>query len=436
MEDNNQNNEPSNNSNGTVQIKKSTLKYVGIVIAIIVVLVVAFFAGKMSNNNDTKTTAQGTDVTQSSNSTTQGNGNSQTNSATTSNTAGTKTGNIVGKYYNQVVLKDQTSGANVFKSLLPDGWKATVTSNYNVIAPDYPVLFSVAITSPDGKAQINIDSAQQYCESQTRNEGANLEEYTTYLHYMNAEQFVEYFMNQAYPNSTLLKSFDTDVTLLSELRSYQKTKADGVRQAMQEMFSGALSSYYSGSITELDVSESKRQYQTQNGYLEGSCVVVPYSQTINSNFMSLTNTWWELPYSMVYFATDKDTFDKYYDDYNFIVANSQFTVDAYALIEYVSSSIANIKTSEAAAKSQASLNAMNSYIDSNYSSTSSASTNEKVMQMWDDVINEVDTYNTTDGGQVKTSMYNDIVAQDGDKFFVGSSTSDIPIGYTQLSKAY
>ena len=139
---------------------------------------------------------------------------------------------------------------------------------------------------------------------------------------------------------------------------------------------------------------------------------------------------------MVYYATDKDTFDKYYDDYNFIIANSQFTVDAYALIEYVSSCIAKVKTAEQAAKAQASLNAMNDYIDSNYSSTSSQSTNEKVMEMWDDVIKEVDTYTTTDGNKVKTSMYNDIVAQDGDKFFVGSSTSDIPAGYTQLSKAY
>ena len=173
-----------------------------------------------------------------------------------------------------------------------------------------------------------------------------------------------------------------------------------------------------------------------DSYIEGSCVIVPITVTLGSSVTSITNTYWEIPYSIVYYAEDKESFDKYYDDYNFIVANSHFTTDYYAMIEYVSSKIAEIKSAEAAAKSQASLDAMNSYIDSNYSSTSSEATNEKVMGMWDDYINEVDEYNTLDGGTIKTSMYNDIVAQDGDKFFVGSSTSDIPYGYTELSKSY
>jgi len=435
MEDNNQNNEQNNNQNQTVQIKKSTLKYVGIAIAVVLVLVGVYFAGKASNGNNENNNSVAQTATTNTNTGTSTSTQTGTNTATT-NTTGTKTENIVGKYYNQVALRDQNSGADVFKTLLPDGWKASVTSNYSCVAPDYPVLFSVSIQSPDGKALITIDSPQQFCESPTRSEGINISEYTTYLHYMTADQFVEYFMSQAYPNASLLKSLETDNTLLSELRSYQKMKADKTRQNMQQLFSGIQYGNYSGSVTELEVTASKRQYQTQDGYLEGTCVVVPFSQTISSTYLSTTNTWWEIPYSMVYFAADKDTFDKYYDDYNFIIANSQFTVDAYTLIEYVANRIANVVTAEAAAKSQASLNAMNEYIDSNYSSTSAASTNEKVMQMWDDVINEVDTYNTTDGGQVKTSMYNDIVAQDGDKFFVGSSTSDIPIGYTQLQKAY
>ena len=179
---------------------------------------------------------------------------------------------------------------------------------------------------------------------------------------------------------------------------------------------------------------SKRQYEVGNSYLEASCVIIPITSSLGTQLYTITNTYWEIPYSIVFYAEDKETFDKYYDEYNFIVANSYFTTDYYAMVEYVSSYITSIKSSQAAAKSQASLDAMNSYIDSNYSSTSSASTNEKVMEMWDDYINEVDKYNTLDGGSIKTSMYNDVVAQDGDKIFVGSSTSDIPYGYTQLEK--
>lgn len=80
-----------------------------------------------------------------------------------------------------------------------------------------------------------------------------------------------------------------------------------------------------------------------------------------------------------------------------------------ALVEYVFSSIVNSYAQMYATKSQAGLDAMNNYIDSNYSSTTSESTNEKVMEMWDDYINEVDNYQTLDGGTIKTSMYNDTV---------------------------
>lgn len=76
------------------------------------------------------------------------------------------------------------------------------------------------------------------------------------------------------------------------------------------------------------------------------------------------------------------------------------------------------------------------FSSSGYESATAESTNEKVIGMWDDCINEVDSYTTLDGGTVKTSMYNDVVAQSGDEFFVGSSTSDVPAGFTELSKSY
>ena len=105
------------------------------------------------------------------------------------------------------------------------------------------------------------------------------------------------------------------------------------------------------------------------------------------------------------------------------------------MVEYVSSAIVNSVSSYYAAKSQAGLDAMNNYIDSNYSSSSSQSTNDKVMEMWDDVIKEVDSYRAEDGTQIKTSIMNDTIAQNGDSFYVGSKAG-IPLGYNELAKSY
>ena len=294
---------------------------------------------------------------------------------------------------------------------------------------------SVTLTSPDGKAKIYIDSQQQYCESSSMGEGTSLEYYTTYLHYMNADEFIKYYMDYAYPGSELLKSLETDSKLINQAKQFQMQKVEKAKQSFSTIYSNSYASM-NYNVTPGQVTAGKKQYKTNNGYIEGSCVIIPITTTLESSYYSLTNTYWEIPYSIVYEAQDKESFDKYYDEYNFIIANSEFTKDCYALVEYVSSAILNVKSAEAAAKSKASLNAMNSYIDSNYSSTSSSSTNEKVMGMWDDYINEVDSYNTLDGGTIKTSMYNDIVAQNGDQIFVGSSTSDIPYGFTELSKSY
>ena len=78
---------------------------------------------------------------------------------------------------------------------------------------------------------------------------------------------------------------------------------------------------------------------------------------------------------------------------------------------------------------------MNDYIDSNYTSTSSQSTNDKVMEMWDDVIKEVDKYELEDGTTLKTSIHNETVAQNGNEIYIGSKAG-IPIGFEEVHKGY
>ena len=392
---------------------KINIKTIAIIAAIVVVLIGVFCLGRMSNNNSGDLGGEAS-------------GEKQT-------IFGKKEPVIEGKYYNVVNLVDPQANVTAFTGIIPEGWEASIQSNWQVISPDYPIMEEVTILSPDGKASIVIDSQQQYAETSDpyMQEGVNYEYYTTYLHYMDADTFVQYYMDNAYGLSTLMKDLEDDQEVLSQAQQLQQMKME-IAKENYRIAVGTTGVAYN--VTGAYPTMSKRQYEVGNAYLEASCVIIPITSSLGTQLYTITNTYWEIPYSIVFYAEDKETFDKYYDEYNFIVANSYFTTDYYAMVEYVSSYITSIKSSQAAAKSQASLDAMNSYIDSNYSSTSSASTNEKVMEMWDDYINEVDQYNTLDGGTIKTSMYNDVVAQDGDKIFVGSSTSDIPYGYTQLEK--
>lgn len=339
-----------------------------------------------------------------------------------------------GKIYNKVSLTDQQAGIVAFEGIIPEGWYSSIQSNWNVVSYMCPGLESVTLTSPDGRATIVIDSQQVYTADSKYSEGINYDYYTTYYHYMDADTFVQTFMDQSYSGSTLIQDLADEPDILQNADAYIQAE---VSKAMQEN-SWINSSGYGieYSLTAIPSTMSKRQYQYGNEYMECSCVIVGADSVMNSTIVgSQTSRIWIIPYSIVFMAEDKEAFDEYYDDYSFIVANSNFTRDYYAIVEYVSSKIVNTYSSYYAAKSQAGLDAMNEYINSNYSSTSSASTQDKVREMWDDYIKDVDSYKTLDGSTVKTSIFNDVVAQNGDSYYVGSKAG-IPYGYEELAKGY
>lgn len=339
-----------------------------------------------------------------------------------------------GKIYNKVTLYDSQANVPVFEGLIPEGWTATVSSDWNVVSSICPGLESVMIQSPDGRVAIAIDSNQAYADNASYSEGVNTDYYTTYLHYMNADEFIEYYMQNVHPGYSLIKDLEKDQDIIDAGNSMTNIYVEQAKKDAQTI--GVENYGVSFTINAVPATMSRRQYKVENGYLEGNCAVIAIDQSLNSNLGITNNTRnWSIPYSIVYWADSEDSFDEYYEDYNFIVANSEFTQDYYAMVEYVSSAIVNSYSSYYAAKSQAGLDAMNNYIDSNYSSTSSQSTNDKVMEMWDDVIKEVDSYRAEDGTQIKTSIMNDTIAQNGDSFYVGSKAG-IPLGYNELAKSY
>lgn len=260
--------------------------------------------------------------------------------------------------------------------------------------------------------------------------------YTTYLHQMNASEYSDYFMQRIYNVSDYVKDVDMDDSIYSQLEELHNLRIALGQQDAQRL--QAENYGISISVGGVDETASRKQYQNGDAYYELFTCVSAVSTSLYSSLSSLLNSYsvqWYMPYVIIYEATNKAEFDKYYDDYNFVIANSNFTRDYYAMVEYVSSAIVNTVTGIYNAKAQADLEAMNNYIDSNYSSASSSSTNDKVMEMWDDVIKEVDAYKTEDGSVLKTSIFSDTVAQNGNEIYVGSKAG-IPIGFNELSKAY
>ena len=340
-----------------------------------------------------------------------------------------------GKIYNITNLQD--GGVNVFQTLLPEGWTAKIYSE-QLLNSTHPFIETVVITNKDESARITILSQNSYVENAKYNEGQNYDYYTTYLHYMDSNTYSDYFMDKIFKGAKYVKDEKVPKEISNQLAQLHKIKMDLAYKDAQTVQSAAAASNVTIGIEDKGYSDSKRIYQNGETIYETTTCVSAIATKLTSGLSSLLDSYaiaWEIPYTIVYEAKDQETFDKYYDEYNFIIANSNFTLDYYQMIEYVSSKIVNMITSIYAERSKAALDAMNDYIDSNYSSTSSQSTNDKVMQMWDDVINEVDVYKTEDGSYIRTGYDTETVAQNGNELYFGSKAG-IPVGFNELPKTY
>ena len=340
----------------------------------------------------------------------------------------------LGRIYEQVSLEDH--GITVFNGIIPQEWTAEESTDWTLVNSTIPGVAYVKLTSPDESTSIIIISRHSFVENLKYNEGINKDYYTTYLHKMNASEYIEYYMESNYPNASYSDSVDVPESTISALSSYNKMKFNAAEKDAQAIQAQAYN--IDISVRNDGVTIAKEIYEDDDNIYEVFTGVTNITTILKSGLSSLLDssaTTWEMPYFIIYQSDSEDNFEKYYDDYNFIIANSSFTTDFYAMVEYVSSCIVNYYTSIYAERSKAALQATNDFIDSNYSSTSSASTNEKVMEMWDDVIKEVDSYKLEDGTTLKTSIQTETVAQNGNEIYIGDKAG-IPIGFQTVGKGY
>ena len=341
-----------------------------------------------------------------------------------------------GTMYYRISLNDTVNGVGVFETILPEGWRYAIESRWDVVSSSVPGLETVMLSSPDARASILIRSQEGYVENKKYNEGINKDYYTTYLHYMDASSYLEYYVNSHYQGASYLKDMEIDDNILNQLKELNNIKLEIGKRDAQTINSVTPDAQVS--ISDHGVSSAKKQYQYGSNVIEISSSVSSLQTNLVSKLSPLLNSEaidWLIPYTIVFQAEDEEAFQQYYDTYNFIIANSHFTTNYYAMVEYVSSYIVNLVTSIYAERAKAALEATNQYIDSHYSSTSSQSTNDKIMEMWDDVIKEEDKYQLEDGSYLKTSIFNDVVAQNGDEIYIGDKAG-VPIGFDILDKKY
>ena len=349
--------------------------------------------------------------------------------------------------YTYQTLKDTMINIPVVDIMVPNGFTAQVTSQWDRLDGSFPGHEVIGLQNADNSVGIYIFTNESYYQFQNRNamgfnmppkQGPDYERRITMMNYMDSSAVIEVFLNNlGFNNRKLIKNLPSDNNKIQQIKNDLLKQAQIDLHKIQQMNQMARTGMQA-SLNAVDVNMSKKQYSVGPGNIEASSCVRTVTNSIGNNSIVTLTTYWEIMYFVVYRANTKELFDKYYNTYKTVIGNSRIRPEFYfvnmKLKQMNDERVAKI----GAVRAQISLEEQRKMIAQNNPSLTNPeaeSVSDRVMNMWDDVITERDEYKTLDGRKLKTSMYNETVAQDGDKFYFGKKT-EVPNGFKELSKSY
>ena len=329
-----------------------------------------------------------------------------------------------GKLYQQIGLVDQYANVVVYQGLLPEGWTVQMQSTWGLINP-YPAQELVQFVSPDGNAVVNITSPLIFEDSNYIGYGTDISNFITRAPYMNATSYIDYYVQNNYTNAELSGDLKITEEQQANIDAFTEVYAtDGINTAIQYSRYPITGYGAEGTI-------ARRQYRLGNGYGEFSCAISAYQYSFTQVMLNRTDIWWQLLPSFTLIASDKETFDRYYADYEIIASNGYFTAEYYSVLNYVAAQIYNLVTDYRTEQRIREL--AGGYSTSGTEVTSSdMETQERVMQAWDEYIKDENSYSLSDGSTLHVPTSVDTVAQNGDSVYFGTS-GGVPSGYDILT---
>ena len=353
-------------------------------------------------------------LTQDVSTLTEDSGNASNEDMTTENASSTSV------YYTLQTLREPKYGIKTALALVPYGWSASVNVLWGVCSTMYPAFATVTMTSPDGNARIEVTSTMAYMQM-ARNgswvaEGTYLDFYNIFLNYRNAHEYNDYILGTMGYKGTILNqqkaSYEHQLALNGEANTYLAalSASQGVSGKRCEG-SFEKTSYFitQGNAYEVDISSAVIMAEIESGM---------FDQYL-----------WTVPYSAAFTAYTEEAYSNYYQIFDNVVANTNFTNEFIYVVQrnaqYLNEMMHQYLMEKVYSPSSSDINSW----DSEYTDNGS----DKFINEWCDVITERDEYTTIDGNSIKVPTAYDTVYQDGDYIYMGPD-SGAPQGWTQLNK--
>ena len=347
--------------------------------------------------------------------------------------------------YTFQTIKDNVANIPAFDVYVPKGFTAKITSQWDRLDGNYPGHEILSIENSDNTVGIYYFTSESYyqfnSQSSYRNiniqtpskQGPDYERRITIMNYMDSNAVLEVFLNNlGFLNRQLKQTLPSDDKMVQAVRdfTYKKELAE-LQQNMQLL--QAVRSKFQMRINGVETNMAKKQYSVGPGIIEASTLVNATSSSAGNAIMVTNTIRWEILYFTVFRANTKELFDKYKSTYETVIRNVRTRPEFNFLNSRLSAMNTERVAKIGAVRSQVALDASRDMIMGDYNSSSQ--TMDRVRNMWNDYIKDLDEYTTEGGNKIKTSMFNETVAQKGDEFYIGSK-ANIPLGFNTLSKSY
>ena len=349
-------------------------------------------------------------------------------------------------FYTFQTLTDDIAGIPVVDLMVPNGFVASITSQWDRLDGNYPGHEVIKIENSDKSVGIYIYTNESYCEFQNKNsfgisipqkQGPDYKRCITILNYMDSSAVLEKYMyNLGLNNWKENKSIpiDNNIQLVFKNEVIEEANTNFHKIQKINMMGGNGIQIF---LKDVKFDKSKKQYIFDKSYAETSTSVKSVTMTMGNKMMETQATAWEIRYLILFKAKNKELFDKYYSTYKIVLANSRIRPEFYFLNLKIKelfeqNSLENLYHIPPISQIAQEELAKNYYADSIY--TQAVALSERETKLWNDCIKDLKVYKSLDGRFINSSMNKEKIAQKGDTFFIGKKT-DIPKGFTLLSKA-
>ncbi len=326
--------------------------------------------------------------------------------------------------FEMFVQNDPTfQNMEVYRTMLPQGWTAQGSVDWNYASAMAPAFYTLTATSPDQKATAQILSEQYFG-----------------IDYWNGEQYDQGYNALILPRRAPMTSSEVAVAMFTAVEGFSVTSVtdlgqNGEYENSQKPYIDAiraelstLGMNFEGWFATID---AVRATGTYNGVQQEFYIEIPligYTTSLTTSLITSTSTTWAIDIVKAYFAP-VGTLDGYISDARSVtanfVANDNWNAARTAMGSEISTMVRNKQLADWSAARQLS-NQLSARVDAIIDHTNAwIESTDRAMNLdrFSDYMFDRNTYDIGDGGVVKVDTKYDYVWMDNGGNVIGTNSS-------------